>query len=131
VLQEVAGRIRGSVRSADLACRTGGEEFVVVLPGLGREQAAAFGERLRRVFEQADWGAKPLTISLGAATYQFESGRTGLKRIMKQMIAEADQAMYRSKHTGRNRFVHFGELPQTARSLRETGGSRQHGEGAI
>lgn len=127
-----AGALLGhNVRREDTVARVGGEEFVVVLPGLGREQAAAFGERLRGVFERADWGARPLTISLGAATYQFESRRAGLRRIMKQMIAQADQAMYRSKQTGRNRFVHFGELLQAARSTHDPRGSQpQPGDGA-
>ena len=49
VLQEIAGRIRASIRNIDLACRTGGEEFVVVLPATDMPTAERVGERIRKM----------------------------------------------------------------------------------
>ncbi|GEM_PF-1764015 len=106
-LGEVLSR---NIRKEDTAARFGGEEFIVILPGIKYDQAAGFGERLRRVVEQEDWGIQPVTISLGAATHQFRSKRTALKRVMSQMISEADQAMYHSKNSGRNLSSHFADL---------------------
>lgn len=100
-----------NTRREDTVARAGGEEFLIILPGLEYTQLIKFGERLRKVIEQDQGISRPTTISLGAATYQFTSKRTALKRIMKQLVSEADQAMYYSKSAGRNRFNHFADLP--------------------
>ena len=110
LLKDLGNVLTNNIRREDTVARMGGEEFVVALPGIQHSQVVRFGERLRRVIEQGDWGSKPITISLGAATYRFTSNRTALKRIMKQMISEADQALYQSKNAGRNRFTHFADL---------------------
>ena len=99
-----------NVRREDTLARLGGEEFLVILPRINQQQVARFGERLRKVVEQNSTVANPATISLGAATYTFTSKRAALKRIMKQLISEADRAMYQSKHAGRNCFTHFADL---------------------
>ena len=70
VLQEVAGRIRGSVRSADLACRTGGEEFVVVLPGADLADRRAGG----RAHPQDDCG-QALPAGPGLAPHRHRVAR--------------------------------------------------------
>lgn len=112
LLRHIGEVLSRNVRKADTVARFGGEEFVIILPGLEHDQAAAFGERLRGVIEQDSGSVTPVTISLGATTHRFNSKRTGLKRTMKQMILEADQAMYHSKNMGRNRFSHFADLPR-------------------
>lgn len=106
-LGEVLGR---NVRREDTVARVGGEEFIVILPGIERERSVRFGERLRKVVEGSNWNSRSITVSLGAATYQFKSKRASVKRILQQLISEADQAMYHSKNAGRNRFTHFAEL---------------------
>lgn len=112
LLKELSAALIANTRKEDTVARVGGEEFFVILPGIQHEQVVRFGERLRHVIEQGSWGSKPITVSLGASTYQFTSRRTAVKRIMKQMVAEADQAMYQSKKAGRNHFVHFNDLPK-------------------
>jgi two-component system cell cycle response regulator len=104
VLREFALRIRKSIRGIDLACRYGGEEFVIVMPETNITVATMVAERLRRriatepfVIQQ---GARTVdvTISIGiAALGENDEAVSVLKR--------ADQALYRAKRDGRNRVV--------------------------
>lgn len=105
VLKEFAGRIRSMVRGADLACRFGGEEFVVVMPDTPAEVAATVAERLRGMIEarpfQLRSGETPLmlTASMGIATIgpRVETP--------EQLLKQADRALYEAKNSGRNRVV--------------------------
>lgn len=105
VLREFATRVRKSIRGIDLACRYGGEEFVVVMPETDMAIATAVAERIRRRIAgeafQINQGATSLdvTISIGIAALAThdDSAATILKR--------ADQALYRAKRDGRNRVV--------------------------
>lgn len=105
VLREFARRIRGAVRGADLACRYGGEEFVVVMPDTTPEVAAQVAERLRTAIAAmpfqtaAEGGAAVVTTSVGIAT--LESDGEGADSLMRR----ADQALYQAKNAGRNRVV--------------------------
>jgi len=111
-LKHLSEIMEHNIRREDTIARMGGEEFLIILPRINHDQAARFGERLRQVVEHDGTSSNPTTISLGAATHIFTSRRTALKRIMKQMVSEADQAMYQSKHAGRNHFTHFADIPQ-------------------
>lgn len=105
VLREFATRIRKSIRGIDLACRYGGEEFVIVMPETDMAVAALVAERIRRKVAsepfRIEQGVKSLdvTISIGLAALagREDTGATLLKR--------ADQALYRAKRDGRNRVV--------------------------
>ncbi len=105
VLREFALRIKRSIRGIDLACRYGGEEFVIVMPETDMAVAAMVAERLRRRIAAEPFaiqqGARniPVTISIGLAALRGknENAATVLKR--------ADQALYRAKRDGRNRVV--------------------------
>ncbi len=105
VLREFAIRIRKSIRGIDLACRMGGEEFVVVMPETDRAVAATVAERLRRRIAAEPFPIEQgrlmidVTISIGIAT--LESSRDSAV----QMLKRADQALYRAKRDGRNRVV--------------------------
>jgi two-component system, cell cycle response regulator len=104
VLREFALRIRKSIRGIDLACRYGGEEFVIVMPETNMAVATMVAERLRRriatepfVIQQGA-RAVDVTISIGiAALGENDEPVSVLKR--------ADQALYRAKRDGRNRVV--------------------------
>lgn len=104
VLQEVAGRIRGSVRNVDLACRTGGEEFVVVLPGADLAIAEKVGERIRKAI-----AAKPFLLGPGShLTVTASLGVSSLasaQDTVEDLLKRADRALYRAKREGRNRVV--------------------------
>ena len=105
VLREFATRVRKSIRGIDLACRMGGEEFVVVMPETDMSVAAAVAERLRRKIAGEPFGIEQgrrqidVTISIGIAA--LESGEDNAPRLLKR----ADQALYRAKRDGRNRVV--------------------------
>lgn len=105
VLREFAARIRSTVRGADLACRYGGEEFVVVMPDTPMELAASVAERLRAIIEDKPFYVRSIdrelsiTASLGIAT---ASGAFGAP---DEILKQADKALYEAKHGGRNRVV--------------------------
>ena len=118
VLAEVAKRFSGSVRDSDYLARYGGEEFIVLLPETHLDDAVSFGEKLRAAIAAAPIGINggqevPVTVSVGAASLthtQFSSS--------SEMIAAADQALYRAKHNGRNRVE--AERRQAARRSDES-----------
>lgn len=104
VLRTVAAVLQREARAADLVARFGGEEFVVLLPETAREGAVALAERVRtRVAEQPLVGSPEyewlrITISIGVATYPSPRVTTP-----EDVIALADEALYRAKAEGRNR----------------------------
>jgi two-component system cell cycle response regulator len=105
VLREFAIRLRKSIRNIDLACRYGGEEFVIVMPETDMGVATMVAERLRRRIAaepfaiQQDMRLLDVTISIGIAA-RAEAGDTAAT-----ILKRADQALYRAKRDGRNRVV--------------------------
>jgi two-component system cell cycle response regulator len=105
VLREFALRIRKSIRNIDLACRYGGEEFVIVMPETDMAVATMVAERLRRRIASEPFaiqqGARNLdvTISIGIAALDGPSDNAAA------MLKRADTALYRAKRDGRNRVV--------------------------
>jgi two-component system cell cycle response regulator len=104
VLQDFAIRIRKSIRGIDLACRYGGEEFVVVMPETDMAVATMVAERLRRRIASEPFaiqkGARTIevTISIGIAALGPDDNAAAV-------IKRADRALYRAKRDGRNRVV--------------------------
>ena len=105
VLRDFALRIKRSIRGIDLACRYGGEEFVIVMPETDMAVAAMVAERLRRRIAADPFpiqkGARhiPVTISIGIAALR------GKDDTPAALLKRADQALYRAKRDGRNRVV--------------------------
>jgi two-component system, cell cycle response regulator len=105
VLREFSLRIRKATRNIDLACRYGGEEFVIVMPETDMAVATAVAERLRRRIATEPFaiqkGARHLevTISIGIAAL------SGVGDDAATILKRADQALYRAKRDGRNRVV--------------------------
>ena len=104
VLREFAVRIRKSIRGIDLACRYGGEEFVVVMPETDMAVATMVAERLRRRIASDPF---PIQESARKVEVTISIGIAGLTRsdTAASMIKRADQALYRAKRDGRNRVV--------------------------
>jgi len=105
VLREFATRIKKSIRGIDLACRFGGEEFVIIMPETDMAVATIVAERLRRRIAsepfsiQQGSGSIEVTISIGLATLDAADDNAG------SILKRADQALYRAKRDGRNRVV--------------------------
>ncbi|MGN7291530.1 PleD family two-component system response regulator [Rhizobium sp. SAFR-030] len=105
VLKEFARRIRSTVRGADLACRYGGEEFVVVMPDTDADAAAAIAERLRGMIESISFELNAGTVNLKVtASLGLATNVTGIET-PEQLLKQADRALYEAKGSGRNRVV--------------------------
>lgn len=115
VLTEIAARLKRELRDYDRIARYGGEEFLIVLPGCATEDAVRHAERLRAVIEQTPFvisnSTLSVTLSAGVAvddgSYHFD---------VDSLLQRSDLALYRAKHSGRNRVALFtsewlGELP--------------------
>ncbi len=101
LLSELGKVLRDAVGSIDSCCRYGGEEFVVMLPETKPEHAIAVAERVRQAVDGHAFPNRKTTISLGVATCMNSSVSPEF------MIKEADRALYKSKHLGKNRVTGF------------------------
>ncbi len=105
VLRDFAGRLSANVRGIDLACRYGGEEFVVVMPDTDIAFASSIAERLRASVEATPFAISrvphklSVTISIGIAASE------GPADTAEALLHRADQALYRAKREGRNRVI--------------------------
>ena len=106
VLREIGRYLGSAVRGEDVACRFGGEEFVVILPKAALDDTHHRADSLRDGIKQL-WGPRgaypATTMSIGVAEYP-QHGTS-----VDQLILAADQAMYRAKTQGRDRVVIAGE----------------------
>lgn len=100
VIKECVRRISDSIRIYDSIGRFGGEEFLVIMPGAEKADAFTIAQRIRSVIGGkdviADGSGIPVTISQGVVTYTRDTTSNDL-------IAMADEALYRAKENGRNR----------------------------
>jgi len=104
VLRNVAHVLKRHTRAEDVACRYGGEEFLVVLPACAVDDAYSKAEAIREAIAQLHVFSRGIalpriTASLGIACYPEDGER------MEDLIAAADAALYRAKSAGRNRIV--------------------------
>jgi diguanylate cyclase (GGDEF)-like protein len=101
VLKELAAMLERNTRGEDIACRLGGEEFLVIMPETPPEQAEKRAEEFRRLVDESltvRHGEKRLgvTVSLGVAAYPEHA------RDVDEALAKVDEAMYAAKQAGRN-----------------------------
>jgi two-component system cell cycle response regulator len=107
VLVEVARRIEGALRRADLLARYGGEEFVALLPATDLQAAVEIAERVRAAVSglPCAQGALRVTVSLGlAASTPPWSDEIG-EGVGEDLLRRADAALFEAKRQGRNRVV--------------------------
>ena len=103
VLKALALQMESVSRSADLLCRSGGEEFLIILPNTQLPEATTVAERLRRMMENTPLEPVGIvTLSLGVAAWT--PGREGADAVLKA----ADKALYQAKNRGRNQLVVSG-----------------------
>ncbi len=104
VLREFAARLKRNIRGVDLACRFGGEEFVVLMPDTDTGQAEAVAERVRQSMAEKPFEvgpSRPLTVTVSAGVALNESHADTPESLVKR----ADVALYRAKREGRNRVI--------------------------
>ena len=110
VLKEFSLRVKQNLRSADLAFRYGGEEFMVLLPHTGTNGARQTAEKLRAYCD-----ANPFTDGITSTIVTVSIGLASVKenrpKSAGDLIAYADKALYRAKAEGRNRIVGYLEKP--------------------
>ncbi|PAV26144.1 hypothetical protein CF392_07120 [Tamilnaduibacter salinus] len=103
-LVTVTELIRQNLRQGDLFGRLGGEEFGVVMPDVGRDQAQMAAERLRCLIRDAEVGGRKggfrVTVSIGGAMEGPECSGS-----FEELLARADVSLYQAKHAGRNQTV--------------------------
>lgn len=108
VLKAVAATCRANLRASDLFGRLGGEEFAVLLPHVGAEDAMKAAEKLRAGIAarpiDGDFGTLEVTASFGCSALSI------IGRDIETLLAQADAAMYRAKASGRNRCLAWTAL---------------------
>jgi diguanylate cyclase (GGDEF)-like protein/PAS domain S-box-containing protein/putative nucleotidyltransferase with HDIG domain len=104
VLRGVAEILRSSVRGADVVCRFGGEEFCVLMPGTDLDGAFHLAEKLRRAVSRASIAGVAVTVSVGVSCTSVGADSS------PALIDQADEALYNSKHAGRNRTTRFDRM---------------------
>jgi diguanylate cyclase (GGDEF)-like protein len=114
LLKETAALLRNLVRGDDIACRYGGEEFLLLMPDASIEITCRRAESLRNTVanlhvEHLGQPLGPVTLSAGVAIFPDHGQTTG------SLLRAADQALYSAKHSGRNRVV----LAERAMSVQE------------
>ena len=112
VLTAVARRLESEIRTPDSLARLGGEEFAVLLPETGLDEAVAAAERLRRAVHKIGLPALPeldVRVSIGvAAGARLDDDEIDV------LVAAADEALYQAKRAGRDRVVATAELAGSA-----------------
>jgi diguanylate cyclase (GGDEF)-like protein len=109
VLRDFASVLKILVRSCDLACRYGGEEFVMLLSKTGKEGALAVAERVRQIVQDSRFpqhSGFSYTVSVGI-THRVP--RSGTVDALQSLIDESDAALYRAKEKGRDRIEFFAD----------------------
>ncbi|HTU31484.1 MAG TPA: sensor domain-containing diguanylate cyclase [Solirubrobacteraceae bacterium] len=98
--------LRAHTRAGDIPCRTGGEEFCVVLPRTDLTQATSLARRINAAIREAHLGpSRDMTVSVGVAT------TLGSEEGLDQLMLTADAALLQAKRSGRDRVVVAGETP--------------------
>ncbi|EMY78988.1 diguanylate cyclase (GGDEF) domain protein [Leptospira weilii serovar Ranarum str. ICFT] len=111
VLIELARLLTKTFRKDDILARYGGEEFIVALPNSSEPEAVEIAERLVQIVREFNWEKRSITISVGAATFDFNPNCKNINlEYSVNLIEKADQALYFSKVNGRNRITHFSRI---------------------
>jgi two-component system, cell cycle response regulator len=106
-LKMTAHALKATLRSADVACRYGGEEFCIILPQTSLSEAGVIAERMRQRVAEKEYPfgkSQPLgtvTVSIGISTFAKPIDTA------EKVISAADRALYKAKERGKNRIEFF------------------------
>ena len=100
VLREVTQRLRSAIRTYDSLGRYGGEEFLIIIPGLGDAESVSLIERIRKIIEEDAFLCGEVSLRV---TCSFGVAWLGAGDDLEALIHAADQALYLAKEKGRNR----------------------------
>lgn len=103
VLYETAQILRANLKDSDVCVRWGGDEFVLLLPYVGAEQARQLAMRIRDAVTDYEFSAR-IDVSCSFGITQMRHGQS-----LEQLIAQADKSMYRAKEKGKNT-IEMGEM---------------------
>ncbi len=110
ILIILADLLTKALRKGDVLARYGGEEFIVALPLTSEDETIDISERLLQTVREFNWEKRIITVSVGAATYDFNSNSKNINlEYSINLIEQADKALYCSKVNGRNRITHFSK----------------------
>jgi diguanylate cyclase (GGDEF)-like protein len=113
-MRQVAAILKQGIRQADLLCRYGGDEFVMLLSQTPPDQAMVLAERLRQRIAQSSMNRLEhrckVTVSIGVAGLEPEMST-------EDLVKAADEAHYRAKQAGKNRVVGPEPLPQAEKTV--------------
>ncbi|WP_304544349.1 diguanylate cyclase [Sulfurimonas microaerophilic] len=99
VLRKISELLKNETREVDIVCRWGGEEFIILFPTVDLEQACSIAEKIRGKIEQ-------LQIDVvGQVTASFGIAEVSQKVFLEDVVAKADDALYKAKSAGRNKVM--------------------------
>ena len=116
VLQAVASTLKATARENDIVARHGGEEFVVTALGLNEAESLVAAERLRAAIAAIENMKTCITASIGIATLEPRAEKHDTRRLVANLLDQADQALYAAKRNGRNQVCHFNRLADLTES---------------
>lgn len=116
VLQKIAGQLGKNIRAVDFVARIGGEEFLIILPETNLVGASEVANRLLLAIREnpveTTKGLLPVTVSIGISSGVINHGTDE-----KQLLLDADQALYRAKNGGKDRYETLRADDDTSRPL--------------
>lgn len=99
-ITKLANVIKSQIRGSDVACHWGGDEFLIICPGVNAQQAGELAERIRRMIKKTKIkNEKELSISAGV------TDMTKRDKNINELLHRADKALYQAKEEGRDRVV--------------------------
>ncbi|WP_274628975.1 GGDEF domain-containing protein [Arvimicrobium flavum] len=113
IIQAIANILQASIRGQTFIARTGGEEFALILDGVGEEGVMGISERLRNAIAQTPFSNPQTGAPLGSITVSVGICMASEADSAEDLYAKADRALYRSKVNGRNRITAYASLIET------------------